>query len=154
MYTVRVYASAMPLPIPFVLHTWVVVSDGSTTDRFDVMGFHEDGSWERRGYVYKNYHPPDAGCPVLALGTRRLWPDTLKWRRRVLYTLQGEEGSPVHGIWKLLRSAPEVYPYVHSFGLIFGPNCNTFTQWVLDKVSPGAYTLPWNGLGRNFKRNT
>lgn len=154
MYTVHVYASAMPLPIPFLLHTWVVVSDSTTTERFDVMGFHEDGPWERTGYVYKNYHRPGEGCPVLALGTRRLLQNTLRWRGRELCTLQGEEGSPVHGIWKLLRSAPEAYPHAHRFGLVFGPNCNTFTQWVLDQAAPGSCTLPWNAFGRNFKRNT
>jgi hypothetical protein len=141
----------MPLPIPFVLHTWIVVTHNDISDRYDVMGFHEDGAGKRNGYLYTNFHSPETGVPILAIGTKRLLKDTLQWESKVLFTLQGDVGSPAHKIWELLHNQQDTYPYIHQFGLVFGPNCNTFTQWVLDQGTSGEITLPWGAWGKGYR---
>jgi len=149
MYKVFVYASKMPLPIQFTVHTWIVTEHDEVRDRFDVLGFKEDRGI-RHGYFYKNFLPPKMGCPVFSIGKWRLFEKRITWKTELLYEIQGGVGSDAHKIYTLLHKDYKKIPIVNRFRLLIGPNCNSFTQWVLDYVAPKKYPLPLKAYGKGW----
>ncbi len=139
----------MPVPAVFAYHTWVVVGHNGTADRFDLMGFIRNGQGERNGHIYKNYHSLTLGCPVLAIGRRTFCHEQLAWPAKVLYTSSGGVDSSAQQAHQLLHEQIKNYPYMQGpFKLIHGPNCNTFTQWVINSVGIPCQ-LPWGAFGKN-----
>lgn len=149
MYRVTVYATPMPIPIQFLLHTWLVVEHAGTVHRFDVFGFQEDGRGVRCGYVYKNFSPPTQGAPLFAIGKHRFLAHKT-WAARVLYVIEGDQCSDAHRIYELLNHGICKVPSIQRYNIALGPNSNSFTQWVLDAVAPGKYPLPFNAYGKSF----
>jgi hypothetical protein len=127
----RVYAAAPPFFGPSVLHTWFVVksADSDHFDRWEVwVDVHEHIS-----VIYKNktlYEPEEdfgLGCYVVA----------------------EQVGSEAERIIKVLEESFENYPYQSVYHYLPGPNCNTYTQWVLDQAAWNI-TLPDAALGKDY----
>jgi Protein of unknown function (DUF3750) len=152
MSSIRIYASKMPFPIQFSYHTWVVTCKNGKQDRFDVFGFKKDGDWQRIGQLYKNFHPTQMGCPILSFGKYRFWHEQLQWKSEMLFELDSQHFPEVDTLIDLLNNIPDHFPYVNKYLMIPGPNSNTFVQWVLDRVAPFQFTLPWRAFGRNYNR--
>lgn len=148
VYSVVVYKSRMPLPAIFAFHTWIVVSKGNESDRFDLMGFIRNDRGIRNGHVYMNYHPPNLGCPVLALGWRTFFHNALSWSAVIVYEDSGGAGSIAERAYNFMHQNAQKYPYIEGpFGLVRGPNCNTFTQWVINGAQIPC-NLPWGAFGK------
>jgi hypothetical protein len=152
MYKISIFASKMPIPIQIFVHTWIVIEHKDKIDRFDVFGFTVNGSWDRVGRLYKNYHPPHMGCPMFSVGSYRFLQSKFQWSVDKLYELSSDTYPKVESLYNLLKNNPEDFPYLSNYHLLPGPNSNTFTQWVLDYVSPTTLDLPWTAVGRNYKR--
>lgn len=150
MYTISIYASRMPIPIQFAVHTWIITDFDGKKDRFEVFGFKEERG-ERLGHFYKNFNPPFQGCPVFALGGWRIFEGSFVWKTEILYEIKGAVHSEAAAVYKLLHNEYEELPFIAKYRLIKGPNSNSFTQWVLDRVAPGKYPLPWKAYGKNWR---
>ncbi len=51
MYTVTVYATPMSFPLNFTIHSWIEISDSTTTDRYDLWGYPGLTATPVHGYI-------------------------------------------------------------------------------------------------------
>jgi hypothetical protein len=128
----RVYAAAPPFFGPSVLHTWFVVksADSSQFNRWEVwVDVHEHTS-----VIYENkalYGPDEdfgLGCYVVA----------------------EEIGPEAEKVIQVLEESFKNYPYQDVYHYLPGPNCNTYTQWVLDQAAWDV-ALPEAALGKDYE---
>lgn len=149
MYSVTVYATPMSFPFNFTVHTWIEISDGNTTDRYDLWGYPGLTATPVHGYIYKNLFPDHLGTTLSPFAA----VNTLKKRQtgRVLLFISGKEDSRAAQLYNAITIQLLTYPYAKSYSMIWGPNCNTFTQWLLRLVSEANLTLPWYAWGMNYR---
>lgn len=149
MYSVTVYATPMSFPFNFTIHTWVEISDGSTTDRYDLWGYPGLSATPVHGYIYKNLFPDHLGTTLSPFASA----NTLNKRQtgKVLLSISGEEDSLAAKLYTAITKQLLSYPCAHTYNMILGPNCNTFTEWLLELVPEAKLTLPWYAWGKNAK---
>lgn len=135
------------------VHTWIVTESEDEINRFDVFGFKIERG-ERNGYVYKNFNPPFLGCPIFSIGKYRFLQNRYRWKTKILYSFEGEAGSDAEKVCTFLSQNYTNLPFTQKYRLLFGPNSNSFTQWVLDKIALNTYPLPRSAYGRGWNGGT
>lgn len=146
-YSVSIYATPMSFPLSFTVHTWIEISDGETTDRYDLWGYPGLPSPSpNRGYVYHNLLPDHLGTTFSPFAKA----STLKGRQagKQVRHITGEAGSPAEAAYRTIKEKAFDYPAAHTYRMIWGPNCNTYTQWLIDQTQNTVLTLPWNAWGK------
>lgn len=150
VYTVNVYATAMSFPLHFTIHSWVEISDGNTTERYDLWAYPGlKTATEHKGYLYKNIFPDHLGTTF--------WPlaklSTLENRQtgKIIQQISGIAGSAAHKLHHAIKQQAFAYPAYNQYNMIFGPSCNTYTQWLLQLVPEAGLSLPWYAWGRGYK---
>ncbi|HED05506.1 MAG TPA: DUF3750 domain-containing protein [Ignavibacteria bacterium] len=147
-FQVFILSSKVSFPFHFGIHTWIVISEKGKLHRWEVWRTKNNckTSW---GHVHKN------------MFKSYLW--TKDWffkkyffkrksRERFLWkVIEGGEGSNAERIIKFINKNASKYPLIHEYGFFFGPNSNTFTQWILDSSSETKVKLPFWAFGRNYK---
>lgn len=146
MYSVAIYTSPLPFPMWMFSHTWVVISDGETTHRYDVWGdilLFKPTS--RHGYIYRNTYRPHTGI--------RIWPrrsdkkQAQRFKGKLFKEIRGDEKSLAAEMYTAIITRVSEYPFAHTYHK-FGPNCNTFTAWLIQLVPNQELTLPYNAWGK------
>lgn len=126
----RVYAAAPPFFGPSILHTWLVVKPADS-DHFDRWEVWVDVD-EHTSVIHKNMFEPEEefglGCYVVAQQT----------------------GPEARKVIEVLEESFQNYPYQGVYHYLPGPNCNTYTQWVLDQAAWNV-TLPLAALGKDYE---
>jgi hypothetical protein len=127
---VRIYAAPIPILGSLIVHTWFAVKSANATsfDRWEVWLT----SGEPNGYLKKNFYPVE-GNPLAGEG----------------FIVTELIGPPAEPIVDFIVNHSTEYPYMNFYMLIPGPNCNTYTQWVLDN-SGWNVAIPDNALGKDF----
>lgn len=146
-YSVSLYATPMSFPLHFTVHTWIEISDGETTDRYDLWGYPGlPTKSPHHGYVYHNLLPDHLGTTVSPFAKAA----SLKGRQagRRIQHVSGPANSPAHQAYRTIKEHAFVYPAAHTYNMIWGPNCNTYTQWLLDQTQHPELILPWNAWGK------
>lgn len=149
MYSVKLYATPMSFPFNFTVHTWVEISDSNTLERYEFWGYPGLSIEPINGYIYRNIFPDHLGTTWSPIAN----PNNLAKRQigRVLEELTGETDSLAHKLHIAIQNEAINYPYVHTYNMVIGPNCNTYTAWLLNLVPNTKLTLPWYAWGKNFK---
>ncbi len=99
--------------------------------------------------IYKNIFPEHRGttlspfASVNALTERQIG--------RVVLKVSGVAGTPAATLYTAINNHVLVYPYARQYNMVFGPNCNTFTQWLLELVPATRLSLPWYAWGKNYR---
>ncbi len=146
-YTVAIYSTPMSFPLNFTCHTWIEISHNNTTQRFDFWGYpgiqHGDKS---KNYIYRNIFPNHLGTTFSPFAD----PGHTKNRQtgKIHQSITGAQHSTAHRLYQAIFEKAFEYPFDKNYHMIFGPNCNTFTQWLLDLVPAHQLTLPWNAWGK------
>jgi len=153
----QVFLLACPatLPFSFAIHPWFVVNDTKTVSRYGV-GWHKSDPqkefvfWghhctECRGYMHKDGRPPHEGIAIFPFAERPLW------NGRIIGKVQGGKDSTAARMVNTIRESIRTYPYAEQYSL-FGPNSNTYVQWILNQFPDSGLVLPWNSFGKNYKR--
>lgn len=146
-YTVAIYFTPMSFPLNFTSHTWVEISHNDTTERFDFWGYpgiqHGDKS---KNYIYRNIFPDHLGTTFSPFAD----PGNRKNRQigNIHQSITGDQTSIAHTLHQAIQDKAFTYPYDNTYYMVFGPNCNTFTQWLLDLVPGHNLTLPRNAWGK------
>lgn len=113
----------------FSLHSWIVLKAAGSRayERYDVVGW---GTPVRR-----DTQPPDGR-----------WYSNMP---RIVHAVRGEEAG---ALVARFRQAIADYPYSRpgDYRIWPGPNSNTFTAHVLDKVPEFGAAMPSNAVGRDF----
>ena len=149
MFTVRVYATPMSLPFSFTIHTWVEISYDTENERYDLWGYPGLHKTPARGYLYKNIFPNHLGTTLSPFAA----VNNLAKRQtgKVVSEIYGEAGSLAHTLYIAIKLNALKYPYALTYNMILGPNCNSYTQWLLDLEPTTELILPKNAWGKNYK---
>jgi hypothetical protein len=130
---VQVYAArTVGLRGLIAVHTWIAVKarDAKAYTRYEVIGW-----------------GVDRGLP--ALRVNRSGPDNYWFGARPerLVDLRGEG---VDTIVERVEAAVAAYPYPSTYRMWPGPNSNTFTAWIGQRVPELNLKLPVSAFGRNY----
>jgi uncharacterized protein DUF3750 len=130
---VQVYAArTVGLRGLIAVHTWIAVKprDARVYTRYEVIGW-----------------GVDRGLP--ALRVNRSGPDNYWFgdRPEKLVDLRGEG---VDAVVERVQAAVAAYPYPSTYRLWPGPNSNTFTAWVGQRVPELNLQLPASAIGKNY----
>jgi len=130
---VQVYAArTVGLRGLIAVHTWIAVKprDAGAYTRYEVIGW-----------------GVDRGLP--ALRVNRTGPDNF-WFGAHPERLVDLRGEGVDAIITRVEAAVAAYPYPSSYRMWPGPNSNTFTAWVGQRVPELGLKLPVSAIGKNY----
>lgn len=138
-FQVFLLASKLPKPFHYFSHSWLVTVKDGRVRRWEV--------WRSRnkrhgalGYVHLNMFSAFEGRPKI-IGRKRLF------KTQLLGVVQGGEGSLAQKMFNFIEN--EVRNYRHKAWYFFlpGPNCNTFTSWVIKRFPEARFRLPSGSVG-------
>lgn len=145
LYSVALWASPMPRPISFAVHTWFVVSYQGNQDRYEVW---DPASSNTNGVLCINIAPPDRGCRT------HIFSDPLQSQQTFtslqLAEVTGPAGSAAAALYNFIVHNSPAYPHKGRYVMYPGPNSNTYTQWVLNQFADSELRLPWNAFGKGY----
>jgi hypothetical protein len=148
MYTVKVYGTPMPFPINFALHTWVEISHNKATTRYDLWAYPGITTTPTKGYIYINLFPDHLGTTLSPF--ERADALTKRQPGRILGEISGDKESLAYKLYTAIQNDALTYPYADTYRMIWGPNCNTFTAWLISLVPEAGLRLPWSAWGKNY----
>lgn len=149
MYLVRVYATPMSFPLNFTVHTWIEISNGIQTERYDLWGYPGLHKTPTQGYIYKDIFPNHLGTTLSPFAN----VNNVSKRQtgKVVSEMYGETGTIAHTTYTAIKNHALNYQYAQTYNMLLGPNCNTYTQWLLDLTPGTSLKLPWNAWGKKYK---
>lgn len=142
LYQVFLMTCPAFLPFSFASHPWFVVNRKGVVSRWAV-GIRKFGA-KREGYLNKGAFPPFQGLPLMFPFRKPVWPG------RVWGYIEGGEGSIAARMAERIEHSRD-YPFKARYNL-FGPNSNTYAQWILDQFPEAGLKLPWNAIGKGYKK--
>lgn len=142
-YQVFVFANPAPIPINFARHPWFVLNKKGEISRWEVLHF--------KNKVDKNFKHVHLNRRAPFLGFDIIYPiEKYLWKPKLLGYLEGDEGSLAEKAVELIENSRKNYPYCDKYSF-FGPNSNTYLQWVLNKFPELNIKLSWHFIGKGFK---
>lgn len=126
------------IPLSIAVHPWLVVNRQGLVSRWEILSRNVDHEL-RWGQLYRDFFPPFQGLEILPY-SRYFWPARL---------LGEIEGQPAERMAEWIESSPVRYPFCDEYAL-WGPNSNTFVQWILNEFPEFPARLPWNSFGRGY----
>lgn len=146
-YVVSVYGTPMSFPFNFTIHAWVEISHNEHSERYDLWAYPGLKSTSaHKGYIYKDIFPDHLGTTFWPLA--RLNKFTNRQTGKVLDSISGGQGSLAQSLYMAIAENAFEYPHSSKYNMIFGPTCNTYTQWLLNLVPEAGLSLPWYAWGR------
>jgi len=73
-----------------------------------------------------------------------------RWNTTLLGHIEGGENSPAQKMCEFVENSIHTYKDKKNY-FLFGPNSNTYIQWILDNNPEFNGKLKWNALGNNYK---
>ena len=148
-YQVFLFTCPARLPTPFAVHPWFVVNKKGVVSRWEIgRDLKDDPSYF--GYVRFDGMPLFEGLPIISYNIPWSWgPRHIK----LLGSIEGDEGSAAQKLADFIENGVSNYPYRNTYHLR-GPNSNTYIQWVIDQFPESGFKLPWNAIGKGYKRTT
>ncbi|MES2014795.1 MAG: DUF3750 domain-containing protein [Patescibacteria group bacterium] len=155
MYQVFLFISPANMPFSFATHPWLVVNRKGVVSRFGVAmkkdvdtekifgDLPDQMSW---GHVHRNKFPPWQGIQIFPFSSKFFWTG------RLINFEEGDEGSVSRRMIDFIERSGETYPFKDHYSL-FGPNSNTYVQWVLNNFPESHLGLPWNAFGKGKARH-
>lgn len=143
-YQVFLMTSPASLPLSFARHPWFVINKKGMLSRWGVGWRPQQyGAEKQWGHVAENILPPFVGLRIFYLSNRFLWKGS------VASIVEGDEASLAAHMAAFIEQSPQTYPYRDAYSF-FGPNSNTYVQWVLDAFPESGMRLPWNSFGKRY----
>lgn len=150
MYTVTIYGTPMSFPFSFTYHTWVEISDSTTTDRYDFWGYPGlPATLEHAGYIYKNIFPNHLGTTRSPFA--KATDITKRQFGRSIASISGDQDSIAAELYQAIYNQAFTCPFRDQYNMVLGPNCNSHTSWLISLVPNTPLSLPWHCWGKNFK---
>lgn len=143
-YQVFLMSSPASLPLSFARHPWFVVNKKGELSRW---GLH----WNPHVYPVKDAWGHLATDALLPFQGLRIFyiKGSPYWGSTVHKVIEGDEGSLAARMADVITNSPQTYPYTQEYSF-FGPNSNTYAQWVLNQFPESGMKLPWNAFGKNY----
>lgn len=150
IYSVSLYSTPMSFPLNFTRYTWVEICDSVTTHRYDFWAYPGlKTTTKNKGYIYENIFPNHLGTTFWPLANTKTL--TNRQTGKCIQTLSGPRGSVAHSLYQNIKANAFQYPLYSTYKMLKGPNCNTYTQWLLDTTPEAKMPLPWNAWGKSYR---
>jgi len=147
LYQIFIMCSRVPLPLFFALHTWFVINKKGNVNRWESGKFHNPKPKKSWGNVYLGLGKNN---PLTGMNLNPFSPGQ-RYKSRLLGYLEGKNNSTAHKMISFIESNAKNYPYKNEYVLL-GPNSNTFTQWILNRFPESNLKLPWNAIGKSYRK--
>ncbi len=139
---ISIHISNCSLPIPFIKHAFIVLTDGSIKHRYEVLHVKNSNGSYKGTYIHKDTYPLDAGIPVFHTYRKKFWKSTCIFNTKITMNLVTSSNFDFGTFEKILHE----YPHKYTYGL-WCKNSHSFISWVLDRLSI-SFGLPWNCIGK------
>lgn len=144
-YQIFLFTCPTTFPLMFARHPWFVINRKGTISRWEIF-WRPKKEWETHwGHIHKNFYTLAQGIPIFFFSEKYVW----KQVKPVGY-LEGGENSIAQHMAEFIENSYKNYPERQRYSF-FGPNSNSYAQWVLDKFPEAGLRLPWNCFGKNYK---
>lgn len=144
-YQVFLFVCPAFMPLNFASHPWFVCVKNGKISRWEVR-FEKNIINQTIGkHLHFNSLPPFSGIEMI-----QFLPKKFLWKASLLGYVEGDQNSSAKKMIDFIESSPENYPYRNQYSF-FGPNSNSYVQWVLNNFPNFKIKLPWNSFGKNFK---
>jgi len=145
-YQVFLFACPASLPCSFAVHPWFVCVKNGEVSRWEVRFELNHEHPELGKHLHLNSLPPFSGIEIIPFVRGKfLWKV-----KKLLGYLEGGEGSAAGETFNFIARSKDRYPHRNAYAL-WGPNSDTYVQWVLDHSPDFHVALPWNGFGKKYK---
>ena len=136
-YQVFIFSFPAYFPFNFFRHPWFVLNKKGEISRWEIRHFinKENGT-----YLYVNNQKPFEGI------NKSIFVKS-KWKACFIGSIEGEIALSAI---EFIKKSKDNYPYVNKY-MGYGPNSNTYVQWVLNKFPEFKIKLSWRFIGKNFK---
>jgi hypothetical protein len=139
-FQIFVCASPANFPLNYFYHCFFVTNEKGKVNRYDLTHFKN----KNKIHFHINYYPPFSGIEVFYRVQK--W----YWKGRIYKKI---EGPLAKRMIDFVKKSKKDYPYLRRYNL-FGPNSNTYVQWVLDNFPEAKTNLPQRSFGKNYKKRT
>jgi hypothetical protein len=137
-YQVFLFTSRAHLPFSFFSHSWFVINKHGLVSRWETLFTkNRDKNW---GHLFLNANPPFEGLGIMPFKAKNTWIGELSG------FLEGDEAKKMIDF---IEYSKKSYPYIHEY-LLFGPNSNTYIQWILKSFPEFPAKLPSSAIGKNY----
>jgi hypothetical protein len=143
-YQVFLFTCPATVPLMFARHPWFVVNRKGKVSRWEVFFIPAKTatSW---GHLARDFYEPFQGISIVFSSQKYLWKSI-----RLVGRVEGGEDSNAHRMTEFIESSPRSYPYCPRYSF-FGPNSNTYAQWVLNSFPEAGLKLPGNSFGKGWQ---
>jgi hypothetical protein len=142
----QVFLFTCPANVPGFRHPWFVLNKKGELTRWEVL-FEKNNVQSGRRHLHYNLFAPFTGI------SRFPYSQKLLRKARLEGYIEGDNHSDAKKTIDFIESSPESYPF-RDYYRLFGPNSNTYAQWVLDHNPKFKVSLPDNSLGKDCPINT
>jgi hypothetical protein len=139
----QVFLFTCPANVPGFRHPWFVLNNKGKLTRWEVL-FEKNSGQIGYKHLHNNLFDPFTGISRFPYSKKLLRKARLEG-----YTTSG----PAKKAIAFIEKSPDKYPF-RDYYRLFGPNSNTYAQWVLDNNPEFEVKLPDNSLGKDYPINT
>lgn len=142
-YQVFLFKSPIFFPLIFAIHPWFVLNNKGEISRWEI-GFSFSNTYSKTGcgYIYKNWKPSFQGIGFFPFAVGKFFN-----RSSLVGKIEGEEAKKVIDF---IYNSPSTYTHCNEYYL-WGPNSNTYVQWVINNFPESGLKLSNNAYGKDYK---
>jgi hypothetical protein len=145
-YQVFLLSCPAALPLNFARHPWFVcIKDGEVT-RWEVRLSRNQKNAEQGRHLHLNSLPPFCGTEMIPFLFNKFF-----WSSKLIGYIEGDDNSKAKKVYDFIALSPQSYEFQNRY-LPWGPNSNTYAEWVLNNFSLTEMCLPWNCFGKKYKK--
>lgn len=149
LYQVFLFTCRAGLPFSLSSHPWFVCSKKGELSRWEIL-FRKNQCPTCWGHLHLNYLPPASGIEVSPI-TLKIMPFLSKphWQGEIVGRFEGGDNSTTPKMIEFIENSPDTYPFCNKYSF-FGPNSNTYAEWVIRHFPESNFKLPKNSFGRYY----
>ena len=136
-YQFFVFCCPTYFPFNYFRHPWFVLNKKGEIYRWEVR---HDLNKLNSSHLYINNQTPFEGI-------EKTFFLKIYWKASLLGNINGDIAEKAI---EMIEGSEINFPYCKKYSY-FGPNSNTYVQWVLDKLPEFKIKLSWRFIGKNFK---
>lgn len=140
----QVFLFSCPAVVPFQigLHHWFVINRKGQISRWEILK-RKNVFKTSFGHLCLNVLSPTKGTKVLP-------PFKKFWNSKLEGFIEGDRNSLAKKMTDFIETSSKSYPYKNRYNLFYGPNSNTFIQWIISRFPRSGFKLSWRAVGKNY----
>ncbi len=142
-YQVSLFTCPATIPYSLGTHPWFVVLKNGKISRWEVL-WRESQCSTSWGHLHLNFLPHEKGIETFPFSKK------YHWSGKLISRVEGDENSLAKRMMDFIEKSEENYPFCYQYS-VFGPNSNTYAEWVISHFRESNFKLPWNSFGRYYK---